>query len=182
MTTTQTIDRLLVSRELLELCWLTLVDNSSYADDVRALLDAPCPFTGYPPVPEDRKLPAAPPHGETVECTHEWTDDGGHLLVCTACGAHADHDPGWKDMASAPTDGTMLRLLVEFEEHPTEDADQAVTIGANNFDNNGEDNWQFAGWCWSHDHFTEGKGTPVGWLPMLDEPKVRAAIQTVEAR
>ena len=30
-----------VSRELLELCWLGLVDNSSYADDVRALLDAP---------------------------------------------------------------------------------------------------------------------------------------------
>lgn len=124
----------------------------------------------------------APPQGETVECTHEWTDDGGHLLVCTACGAQVDHDPGWKDMASAPTDGTMLRLLVAFEEHPTEDADQAVTIGANNFDNDGEDNWQFAGWCWSHDHFTEGKGTPVGWLPMLDEPKARAVIQTVEAR
>lgn len=41
MTTNQTIDRVLVSRELLELCWLALVDNSSYADDVRALLDTP---------------------------------------------------------------------------------------------------------------------------------------------
>lgn len=117
-----------------------------------------------------------------VPCAHEWTDDGGHLLVCTACGAQEDHDPGWQDMATAPTDGTMVRLLVEFEEHPTEDADQAVTIGANNFDNNGEDNWQFAGWCWSHDHFTEGKGTPAGWLPMLDEPKLRAPAHTAEAR
>ncbi|MGY2167621.1 hypothetical protein [Pseudomonas gingeri] len=88
-------------------------------------------------------------------CTHEWTDDGGHLLVCTACGAQEDHDPGWRDMAAAPTDGTMLRLLVEFEDHSTEDAEQAPTIGANNFDNDGADVWRFAGWCWSHDHFTE---------------------------
>lgn len=73
----------------------------------------------------------------------------------------------WRDMTSAPRDGTMVRLLVEFEEHSTEDADQAPTIGANNFDNDGEDRWQFAGWCWSHDHFVEGKGVPVGWLPIL---------------
>ncbi|MGU9832578.1 MULTISPECIES: hypothetical protein [unclassified Pseudomonas] len=105
---------------------------------------------------------------EPVPCSHEWTDDGGYLLVCTACGVQEDHDPGWQDMDSAPRDGTMLRLLVEFEDHSTEDADQAPTIGANNFDNDGEDRWKFAGWCWSHDHFTEGKGIPVGWLPMLE--------------
>lgn len=106
-----------------------------------------------------------------AECDHQWTDDGGHLLICTECGAQEDHDPKWRDMATAPRDGTMLRLLVEFTEHQTEDADQAPTIGANNFDNDGEDRWQFAGWCWSHDHFTEGRGEPVGWLPMLDDPK-----------
>lgn len=115
---------------------------------------------------------AAQPQDVPVACAHEWTDDGGHLLVCTACGAQEDHEPGWQDMAAAPTDGTMVRLLVEFEEHSTEDAEQAPTIGANNFDNDGEDVWRFAGWCWSHDHFTEGKGTPVGWLPMLDGPKL----------
>lgn len=75
----------------------------------------------------------------------------------------------WRPMDTAPRDGTLLRLLVDFEDHATEDtADPAPTIGANSFDNTGEDVWQFAGWCWSHDHFTEGKGTPVGWLPMLD--------------
>ena len=125
-------------------------DTDSHVAELRALLDAPVP------------------------CVHEWTDDGGHLLVCTACGAQEDHDPGWRDMATAPTDGTMVRLLVEFEEHSTEDAERAPTIGANNFDNDDEDVWRFAGWCWSHDHFTEGKGTPVGWLPMLDGPKLSA--------
>ena len=116
-------------------------------------------------------LPAVSAGGvdeRAAQCDHQWTDDGLHLLVCTSCGAQEDHDPHWRDMATAPRDGTMVRLLVEFIEHETEDADQAPTIGANNFDNDGEDRWQFAGWCWSHDHFVEGKGEPVGWLPMIE--------------
>lgn len=112
---------------------------------------------------------------QPAECVHQWTDNGEHLLICTECGTQEDHDPKWRDMATAPRDGTMLRLLVEFTEHQTEDADQAPTIGANNFDNDGDDRWQFAGWCWTHDHFTEGKGEPVGWLPMLDGPHHIAA-------
>ncbi len=72
-------------------------------------------------------------------------------------------------MESAPRDGTMLRLLVQFTDHATEDTDGAAwTIGANNHDRDGEDVWKFTGWCWAHDHFTEGKGTPVGWLPLID--------------
>lgn len=47
---------------------------SATLDDLRALLEAPCPFPGYPPVPEDRKLPAAQPQGEPVawliQCQH----------------------------------------------------------------------------------------------------------------
>jgi hypothetical protein len=71
----------------------------------------------------------------------------------------------WRPMESAPRDGSMLRLLVEFEDHATEDtAGPAPTIGAYCA---GAECWHFAGWCWTHDHFTEGKGTPVGWLPML---------------
>lgn len=112
-----------------------------------------------------------------AQCNHQWTDDGQHLLVCTSCGAQEDHDPRWRDMATAPRDGTLVRLLVEFTEHATEDADQAPTIGANNFENDGEDRWQFAGWCWSHDHFTQGQGEPIGWLPMLDEPRRIAPAQ-----
>lgn len=79
-------------------------------------------------------------------------------------------------MDTAPRDGTMVRLLVLFEEHATEDtAEPAWTIGACNDDNVGEDErigWHFAGWCWTHDHFTEGKGAPVGWLPLIDSQAV----------
>lgn len=76
-----------------------------------------------------------------------------------------------RPMDTAPCDGTMVRLLVQFTEHATEDtAGPAWTIGARNDANVGEHEWggwQFAGWCWTHDHFTEGKGTPVGWLPLI---------------
>jgi hypothetical protein len=74
-------------------------------------------------------------------------------------------------METAPRDGTMIRLLVEFTDHATEDcAGPAWTIGACNDDEVMADEragWQFAGWCWTHDHFTEGEGRPIGWLPML---------------
>jgi len=85
-------------------------------------------------------------------------------------------DLGARPMETAPRDGTMVRLLVLFEEHATEDtAESAWTIGVCNDDHVGEDQrigWQFAGWCWTHDHFTEGKGTPVGWLPLIDSQAV----------
>lgn len=137
-------------------------DSDLVREELRALLDKE--------VGGDSRAPQA--QGEPVACAHDWLDDGEYLIVCTKCGAQENYDPCWRDMASAPTDGTMVRLLVEFEEHSTEDADQAATIGANNFENDDEDVWRFAGWCWSHDHFTEGKGIPVGWLPMLDGAKL----------
>ncbi|WP_243430630.1 hypothetical protein [Pseudomonas sp. 51_B] len=110
--------------------------------------------------------------GEPVSCSHEWTDDGEFMLVCTVCGAQENHDPKWRDMATAPRDGTLVRLLVEFTEHATEDSEAmpSPTIGANSFDHTGEDLWQFAGWSWEQDCFTQGEGEPVGWLPMLDTP------------
>ncbi|MBH1555834.1 hypothetical protein I5U56_06570 [Stenotrophomonas maltophilia] len=74
---------------------------------------------------------------------------------------------------TAPTDGTLVRLLVDFNSNATEDtAGPAWTIGSNNDSNVMADErvgWQFAGWCWTHDHFTEGEGTPVGWLPLVGE-------------
>ncbi|MGE8250142.1 MAG: hypothetical protein ACN6PO_13115, partial [Stenotrophomonas bentonitica] len=77
-----------------------------------------------------------------------------------------------RPMDTAPRDGTMIRLLVQFTEHPTEDTDgPSWTIGANNGEHDGGDLWCFAGWCWTHDHFTEGKGTPVGWLPLIDDQR-----------
>ncbi len=115
------------------------------------------------------------------ECDHEWTDDGEFLLACTKCGTQENHDPKWRDMGSAPKDGTMLRLLVSFVDHSTEDADEAPTIGANNFDNDGEDAWRFAGWCWTHDHFTQGVGIPVGWLPMIEASASTAKLDRLTA-
>ncbi|WP_122975155.1 Lar family restriction alleviation protein [Pseudomonas fulva] len=110
--------------------------------------------------------------GEPEACSHEWTDDGEFMLVCTACGAQENHDPKWRDMATAPRDGTLVRLLVEFTEHATEDRESmpSPTIGANSYDHTGEDVWQFAGWSWEQDCFTQGQGEPVGWLPLLDTP------------
>ncbi len=122
--------------------------------------------------------------GEPVSCSHEWTDDGEFMLVCTVCGAQENHDPKWRDMATAPRDGTLVRLLVEFTEHATEDSEAmpSPTIGANSFDHTGEDLWQFAGWSWEQDCFTQGEGEPVGWLPMLDTPHADPAeIESIKA-
>lgn len=76
----------------------------------------------------------------------------------------------WQPMSTAPKDGTLVRLLVDFDAHPTDDNESDPhypTIGANNFENDELDEWLFAGWCWTYDRWTQGEGTPVGWMPML---------------
>lgn len=84
-------------------------------------------------------------------------------------GAQEADAGGWRDMDSAPKDATMLRLLVEFEDHATEYGEgPAATIGFNALENDQIDRWQFAGWCWTHDRFTNGVGTPIRWRPLVD--------------
>lgn len=78
----------------------------------------------------------------------------------------------WLPIEIAPKDNTLLLLLVEPDDHATEDAALCRTIGGNNLDNDGDDRWQFAGWCWSHDHFTEGTGKVIGWLPLPEAANV----------
>lgn len=81
-------------------------------------------------------------------------------------------------MEVAPKDGRMLRLLVEYnpdgdDAAPLDDDhwnEPGWTIGFNTLGDTGDDEWHIAGWCWSHDHFTEGKGTPIAWLPFHDHP------------
>ena len=76
----------------------------------------------------------------------------------------------FRPLDTAPRDGTMIRVLVDFEEHSTEDTDDLVwTMGAWMNDDLGGMDWQFVGWCWTHDHFTDGKGTVVGWLPLVPD-------------
>jgi hypothetical protein len=108
----------------------------------------------------------------------QWVDNyrpriGDRLVLCPP--AHGPlvakgRPAGWRDMVTAPKDGTMLRLLVEFEHHATEDGEgPQATIGSNTWDNHHDfDKWQFAGWNWEQDCYTQGIGKPVGWLPMLD--------------
>jgi hypothetical protein len=68
-------------------------------------------------------------------------------------------------------DETVL-LLIDYREegeHPLDDEFFAITIGHNNDHNVGDDEgsgWEFAGWCWTHDHYVQGKGKPVGWMPI----------------
>lgn len=73
----------------------------------------------------------------------------------------------WRPMEHAPTDGTVVLLLVEFTEHHfNEDEEATATLGCNFKDNSGDDVWQFSGWSWEHDCFTQGQGKVIGWLPM----------------
>lgn len=71
-------------------------------------------------------------------------------------------DIAWNwDMTKAPRDGTLCLLVVEYDdtaEHPVEDAALSRTIGHNNFDRNGEDVWECAGWSWEQDCFTDSRG------------------------
>ena len=90
----------------------------------------------------------------------------------------------WLPMYTAPKDGRLVRLLVEFEDHATEDGEGPhPTIGSNTADNTSEDiGWQFAGWCWTRDRYTQGEGKPLGWLPMLSTgPAHRPFISHTEA-
>ena len=68
-----------------------------------------------------------------------------------------------EDIRHAKKDGTQYLLEVRGGEHPMQDAKIWTTIGHNNFDNDGEDIWRFAGWCWSHDHYTQGSGEVLGF-------------------
>lgn len=79
-------------------------------------------------------------------------------------------------MSAAPKNGDLLQLLVEHCDDgeldtATENEARWRTIGHNNFENDGEDKWVYAGWCWDHDHFTEGRGgRPIAWAPLLPLP------------
>lgn len=71
------------------------------------------------------------------------------------------------------SEACSLRAWISSAQAPSVEARAFSALGAsfsNNFDNDGEDGWRVAGWCWSHDHFTERRGAQVGWLPFTLEP------------
>jgi len=68
----------------------------------------------------------------------------------------------WLPMETAPLDGTLVRLLVKFDNHGIEDTNEpTATIGSHN---DGE--WNFVGWDWHCDEWARGSGDLLGWLPM----------------
>lgn len=85
-------------------------------------------------------------------------------------------DHQWRPIETAPKDGTLLFLLVDADidsedsSMPTENKLSYRTIGHNNFDDDRRDIWQFAGWCWSHDHWVEGRGKPTHWMHLPNPP------------
>ena len=75
---------------------------------------------------------------------------------------------GYLPIETAPKDASLVRLLVNFDDCSFEDGiGPCWTIGTNALSDTGVDEWLFAGWDWSHDRFTQGVGTPIGWLPMI---------------
>jgi len=123
----------------------------------------------------------------TSYITSVWLDDEdpAHRLLATMLAAPtapagekpvSDPDglPGTpRPMSTAPRDGTMVLLLVQFTNHGVNDgfdSGPAWTIGANTYDDSGDDEWHIAGWDWQQDCFTAGEGEPLGWLPMLSAP------------
>ncbi len=103
--------------------------------------------------------------------------------------ARARPQPVALPLEDAPRDGTMLRLRVRYEAAnqdeawtPLEDSEESWTIGFNNFDNTGDDRWQFVGWDWSQDHLLEATGGAViGWLPFHTHPAPDALRDVIEA-
>ena len=84
----------------------------------------------------------------------------------------------WNDMSTAPTDGTVIQLLVRKADLPgcidaEEDGELTRTLGFNNLDHDQSDDWHVVGWSWTHDCFTDVTGgivKPVGWLPLAPLP------------
>lgn len=91
------------------------------------------------------------------------------MKIANEEGGTVDSNPVMLGLSSAPKDGTPIVLFVnpDAESHTSFNDDNKAykTIGWNQFEHTGIDEWQFAGWDWSHDCFTEGHGTPIGWLP-----------------
>ncbi|MDB5967147.1 MAG: hypothetical protein JWQ72_3647 [Polaromonas sp.] len=82
--------------------------------------------------------------------------------------------PAWRSMDTAPTDGAMVRLLVDYsgEDSFTALEDELVspTIGFNSDVQTGDTlGWQFVGWSWEQDCYCQGRGKVIGWAP-FDAP------------
>lgn len=123
--------------------------------------------------------PQNPPHGGcTCDCH---TSPPGTVMHCMPCCTARDDviSIPWNTMESAPKDGTLIILLCSGGAFNTEDDHTWRSIGAWQEDDSKEEDgsWQIAGWCWTHDHFTqaaplddaEDEPELLGWLPLPEK-------------
>ena len=80
----------------------------------------------------------------------------------------------WLPVDQYKKDGTLVLLLVYNgnleHSHPLEDSLYSRTIGFNNYENDGEDEWNIAGWDWNQDVFRVGRARVVKFMPLPDFP------------
>lgn len=130
--------------------------------------------------PDDNEEVAILGYGRDLEAAYAIAQADYERRIMSAIEIEQEQEPvAWQEEVHAPKDGTMLRLLVEPdpEAHTSfEDSENHYeTIGFNTLADTGEDEWNFAGWDWSHDCFTTGHGKVVGWQslsPSVCEGKV----------
>lgn len=146
MTTTQTIDG--VPRHTLRLALAGIEYLALRADDIgtssvqlaaelRALLDAPVPFPGYPPVPEDRKLPSARPQGEPAAwmCQRRTHESGRKFLPLisfdkwTNCPDDFDVWPLYRHPPEQPAPVALDVLITGFYTTESGGGKYAINIG-----------------------------------------------------
>lgn len=78
----------------------------------------------------------------------------------------------WRPIDEWDKRDDLVFLLVDYRDggdHPIEDVGVGFTVGHNSDHNVGAgegEGWKFAGWCWSHDHYTQGRGKPIAWRPI----------------
>lgn len=109
-----------------------------------------------------------PPHSRTTPI------DEAFLYAYTT-GLAANQLSAWQPIETAPKDDTLVLLLLArddaFDNGIESEADHLPrTIGHNNFEHDGIDKWQFSGWNWENDYYTEGLGTPTHWMPTPAPP------------
>lgn len=106
-----------------------------------------------------------------------------HMMNQAAPAAPSDLSvPQVHPLETVPKDGTIVRLLVQFADHPIgnenvlnaagpleDTAGPCWTIGGNTVENTGVDHWQFVGWNWQQDCFedasTDAGHRVLGWAP-----------------
>lgn len=137
----------------------------------------------YKPIWMDRAASALTFMRETIQ--GELAATGADLTLTRAQEAPrpaAEPVAHWSDMATAPKDGTMLRLLVNPDQEEFTAFDDSLTpfetIGFNNLADTTEDRWEFVGWDWQQDCFITGRGEVIGWMAWdTSQPRAEPSAQ-----